>query len=120
MNVKLIWNKTFASKSKKAFSKIQDCIDSECVSKMTPYVPVALSEYSNAGKLRDSVKIKSQGEIVYTAPFARSDYYAVKNHTPPHGGNPQGSRLWFEVMKSKHGDEILRGAAAIAGKEFRK
>lgn len=115
MRATLVWNRSFLPVRRKRFKKAQEYIDNQCVAKMTPYVPVALSSYHNAGKLRDSVKIKSPGVIVYTAPFAKSDYYAVKNHKPPHGGNPKGTRLWFEVMKSEHGEAILRGAARIAG-----
>lgn len=115
MRAKLVLSKSFMPVRRLRFEKAQDYIDKQCAEKMTPYVPVGLSRYRNAGKLRDSVQIKSPGAIVYTAPFARRDYYAVKNHKPPHGGNPNGSRLWFEVMKSRHGEEILRGAAKITG-----
>lgn len=115
MRAKLVWNKCFVPARRLRFKKAQDYIDRQCVELMTPYVPVGLPKYRNSGKLRDSVQIRSPGEVVYTAPFAKSDYYAVKNHTSPHGGNPKGSRLWFEVMKSRHGGEILRGAARITG-----
>lgn len=80
---------------------------------MTPYVPVGLPKYKNAGKLRDSAKIEKPGKIVYTAPFAKSDYYNNVNHK--RGGNPNARRLWFEFTKKKHGAAILRGAAKIAG-----
>ncbi len=113
--VKLVWDKRSMIQRKKHFAAAQDYVDEQCVEKMTPYVPVALPRYSNAGKLRDSAAIQKPGVIVYTAPKARSDYYAIKNHKPPHGGNPNGTRLWFEVMKKTHRQAILRGAAAIAG-----
>ncbi len=78
---------------------------------MDPYVPVAKKSYRNAGKLRKSVTISSPGKIEYTAPFSRHDYYSPVDHT--HGGNPNAKRLWFEVMKTNHKEQILRGAAAI-------
>lgn len=89
--------------------------DSECIRRMTPYVPVAKKYWHNAGRLRDSVRNPEPGVICYTAPFARSDYYAFKHHKPPHGGNPLGERMWFEYMKMRDAPAILRGAAAIAG-----
>lgn len=115
MRATLVWSRGFMSLRMRRFKKAQQYIDNQCVEKMTSYVPVGLPRYRNAGKLRDSVKIKSPGVIIYTAPFAKRDYYAVRNHKPPHGGNPKGSRLWFEVMKSKHRSEIIRGVPEITG-----
>lgn len=115
MKYSLIWNKAALAGRRKKLAEAQNYVDKTCIEKMTPYVPVSLDKFNNSGKLRDSVKIQSPGVIIYTAPFAKGDYYAVKNHKPPHGGNPNGERLWFEVMKTRHGEEILRGAAKIAG-----
>lgn len=105
---------------KKRFQEAQAYLDSECLRLMTPLVPVAKKRFDNAGKLRDSGKIAEPGKIVYTAPFARNDYYAFKNHKPPHGGNPLGERMWFEVMKQRHGASLLHGAAAIVGGKAKK
>lgn len=98
---------------RKRFAAAQRYIDSECVQRMTPYVPVAKKYWHHAGKLRDSVGNPAPGVIVYTARFARSDYYADKNHQ--NSGNPAAQRMWFEFMKRKDAAAILRGAAAIAG-----
>ena len=95
------------------FSDAQTYIDGECIRRMTPLVPVAKKYWHHAGRLRDSVANPSPGRIEYTAQFARNDYYANKRHQPPHGGNPHGTRLWFEVMKQRDGQTILRGAAKI-------
>lgn len=115
IKVGLVLNKGAMNRHKKQLDKAQDYIDSECIRLMTPYVPVARDEFKGRGRLRNSAKVLSPGKIVYTAPFARSDYYAVKDHKPPHGGNPEGRRLWFEYMKVRHAAAILRKAAAIAG-----
>ena len=98
---------------KQLFRKAQAYIDSECIMRMTPYVPVARKHWHNAGKLRDSVQNPEPGVICYTAPFARHDYNATVNHR--HGGNPAAQRRWFEFMKMKDAAAILRGAAAIVG-----
>lgn len=92
--------------------KAQDYIDNQCIEKMKPYVPVSIPGYRKSGKLRDSVKIAEPGKIIYTSPFALFRYYQPwKSHLT---GNPNGASYWFEVMKERHGNEILRGAAAVA------
>ncbi|MBQ8123430.1 MAG: hypothetical protein IJ170_09010 [Ruminococcus sp.] len=113
--IKLVWDKRSMRQRKKRFAAAQDYVDEQCVEKMTPYVPVALASYRNAGKLRDSAAIQEPGVIVFTAPKARSDYYAIKNHKPPHGGNPNGTRLWFETMKHYHARKILSGTIKVLG-----
>ena len=117
MNIKFSWAKNFDSKVKKTLKNAQKCVDSECIEKMTEFVPVGLPRYRNAGKLRDSVKIKEAGKIIYTAPFAKHDYYSEVNHE--NGGNPNASRLWFEVMKSKYKKEILQDVSEITRGTFK-
>jgi hypothetical protein len=114
MKFTIIMDKNALKKRSKAFEEAQDYLDSECLKLMTLYVPVAKSKYKNAGKLRDSGKVESPGVIVYTAPKARHDYY---NDEVDHrnGGNPNACRLWFEVMKAKHSEELIRGVCKITG-----
>lgn len=111
--IKLVWDKKMLLMRKKRFAEAQNYIDNTCVEKMTPFVPVALPRFRNAGKLRDSASIPTPGKIVYTSPKSRSDYYSTVNHR--HGGNPQASRLWFEVMKKRSAGQILRGTAKVLG-----
>ena len=114
MRLEIVLNKSRLNERKEQFKAAQNYIDKECLRCMTFYVPVGLPCYKNSGALRESGKVQSPGRIVYTAPKARHDYYNRKvNHR--HGGNPNATPLWFEVMKKKHGGAILRGAAAIAG-----
>lgn len=113
MNVKLIWRSGFHTAKRSQMDAAQDDVDKTCLAKMRPYVPVGLSRFRNSGKLRDSAKILRRGVIGYAAPFAKSDYYSHKNHR--HGGNPNAQRLWFEVMKRKHLQEIKRSAAEKMG-----
>lgn len=115
MTVSLIINPAALALRKLQFSKAQKYIDTECIRRMTPFVPVAQKRWRNAGKLRDSVGNPVPGVIVYTAPFARHDYYANVRHDHPRSGNPHGQRVWFEYMKARESKAILRGAAAILG-----
>lgn len=109
----LRWNRSFGKTQRLRFAAAQNYIDRECVKHMTPFVPVALPKYRNAGKLARAVKITAPGRIYYLADHGRYAYYIRSNHK--HGGNPQAQRLWFEPMKRQYKRAILRGAAAIAG-----
>lgn len=113
MRTVLRWNKNFGALQTARFRAAQAYIDRECVKHMTPFVPVALPKYHNAGKLLRSVKIIAPGRIYFLAEHGRYSYYIRSNHK--HGGNPQAQRLWFEPMKRQYKGAILRGAAAIAG-----
>ena len=113
MTVSLIINPAALALRKLQFSKAQKYIDTECIKRMTPFVPVARERWHHAGKLRDSVGNPVPGIIVYTAQFARHDYYANVRHD--RSGNPNGQRVWFEYMKSREKRAILRGTAAILG-----
>lgn len=115
MTVKLILLPAAIALRKLQFSKAQKYVDSECIKRMTPFVPVANPRWHHAGRLRDSVGNPAPGVIVYTAPFARHDYYANVRHDHPKSGNPNGQRMWFEYMKMKEKQAILRGTAAILG-----
>lgn len=115
MTVSLILNPAAIALRKVRFSKAQKYVDSECIKQMTPFVPVANPRWHHAGRLRDSVRNSVPGVIVYTAPFARHDYYANVRHDHPRSGNPNGKRMWFEYMKMKDKRAILRGTAAIMG-----
>lgn len=120
-------------------SKAQKFIDRECIQQMKPYTPF------RTGMLEHSATVGTvigSGRIVYNSPYARYQYYGVvygpnipiyengilvgfRSPKQKHKTNrmltyskakhPQAQRLWFETMKKKHGEAILRGAAAIAG-----
>lgn len=115
INAKIKWNRGFLRRQMRQFKKAQNFIDEQCVEKMTEFVPVAAPMYANAGRLRDSVKICKPGQIVYEAPYARTQYYVELNHEGT--GNPKAERMWFEVMKKKYTEEIRKGAEEIAGKK---
>lgn len=120
-------------------SKAQKFIDSECIDLMKPYTPFRTGMLEHSARLGTVI---GSGHIVYTSPYARYQYYGVvygpnipiyengilvgfRSPKQKHKTNrmltyskarhPQAQRLWFETMKKKHGEAILRGAAAIAG-----
>lgn len=114
----LILNQSAMQHRRARFGKAQNYVDKACLEKMRPFVPVARKSWRNAGKLRDSGKIPEPGRIVYTARFARKDYYATVNHR--HGGNPNARRCWFAFVKTQYKHEIGMNAAKIIGARYRK
>lgn len=116
MPVKMVWNPVFLISQKSRMKAAQQYVDETCVKRMQPYVPVAPSRFKNRGAVLRSVKIQSPGRIVYMTAYpktAKFAYYSRGNHK--NGGNPQGRRLWFNVMKRQHLQEIKQGAAEKMG-----
>lgn len=89
--------------------KAQQFVDSEVLRLSDPYVPM------DTGKLKQSgtrfTRIGS-GEVIYKTPYARKMYY---NPQFKFQGAPMRGAYWFERMKGNHKDQILKGAAKIAG-----
>ena len=137
----LEWNKTFGAEQTKRFNSVQAYVDSECIRLMSKYTPM-----KNGLLFKSPVigTVIGSGHIVYSVPYARYQYYGVvygpnipirENGTiigfwsPPKKTptnrelkykthrHPQAQKLWFEVMKQNHKEQILRGAAAEAAKK---
>lgn len=118
--------------------KVQKFIDSEVIRLCDPKVPF------RTGVLKHSPMIASvigQGLVIYATPYARYLYYGevygpnipifeagelAGFWSPPgqkkhptgrklaYSGAPERGAFWFERMKAEHGEEIIRGAAALA------
>lgn len=136
MRVVVAWS---AQRQRNSLVNAQKYIDSECIRFMKPYTPFRTGIMEKSATLGTVI---GSGHIVYNAPYARYQYYGIiygpniplfengvligwisppkKKPTNRHlryskSRHPQAQRLWFETMKKKHGQVILRGAAAIAG-----
>lgn len=128
-----MWKQTFGKDRTDRFSSIQKFIDSECIRLMRPYTPARNEILSKSAAL--GTKIGS-GEIHYVIPYARYQYYGKLMVSGVTGSpfaekgeskvltdkdlqystvrHPKAQKMWFEVMKTNHKEQILRGAAAIA------
>ena len=122
-------------------NKAQMFIDSECMRLMAPYTPMRNGVLMESVKLGTVI---GSGELRYLSPYARYLYYGEiygpnipiyegeqlvgffsppgqKKHPTGRGMSydttvhPKAGKLWFERMKADHKDEILDGAAKIAG-----
>lgn len=125
--VKLVWRNGFDAQAENAFNAAQKFIDSEVLRLSAPYLPMQSGMLQKLGVLGTEI---GSGEIVYLGPYARYLYYgkvmagrAPKELTDKdltfHGAPKRGA-FWFERMKADKKDQILKGAAKIAGKEMNK
>lgn len=99
VTVELKWNPGFESNMEGVFSRKQSFVDQECIRKMGPETP------RRTGVLIKSATIGTvigSGEINQITPYARRQYYEHKTQSK-----------WFERMKNRHKDSILKGAEKI-------
>lgn len=97
VTAKLEWNPDFASKKEQGFEKAQEFVDSECIRRMAPDTPRRTGALIKSATLGTSI---GSGEIHQVAPYARRQYYEHKEKS-----------YWFERMKNRNKDSILKGAA---------
>lgn len=94
---RLDWNPNFRPNMESRFANAQEFVDSECIRRMNPETP------KRSGVLIKSATLGTvigSGEINQIAPYARRQYYEHKEKSQ-----------WFERMKNRHKDSILKGAA---------
>lgn len=115
---------------------VQRFVDSEVLRLCEPMVPFQTGNLKNSGIHGTDV---GSGEVKYNAPYARFQYYGkvmVNQHGSPwakrgerkhvtgknltYNGAPQRGSYFFERMKSAHLQEILQGAAIVAGGKGRR
>lgn len=115
------------------YGRTQKFIDQECIRLMDPYTPNLNGILIKSATV--GTKIGS-GEIHQIAPYARYQYYGKLMVSSITGSawsrgeskvltdkdlvysthkNARAGPYWFLRMKSDHKDQILRGAAKIAG-----
>lgn len=96
--------------------RVQKYIDSTVVRLCDKYVPFL------SGLLKRAIgTVYGSGYVRYNTVYAKFQYYGNS------GGGREGmkqnglrGRLWFERMKAAHKDEILNGAAKLAGAKSRR
>lgn len=118
----LIWSPEFQPKWNERFNNAQSYVDSEVLRLSEPYVPFQSGMLKLSGQLGTVI---GSGLVVYNAPYARYQYYGMVmvgrapkqlTDTPlTYHGAPKRGKLWFERCKADHKEQILRGAAKIAG-----
>lgn len=97
----------------KRFGKVQRYIDSEVLRVCAPYVPFRRGGLVESGPLST---VLGSGEVCYNTPYARKQYY--ENTGRGIDGTATGGlrgKLFFDRAMIDHKDEILDGAAKMAG-----
>lgn len=97
VSARLMWNPNFAPNMEKGFGKAQEFVDSECIRRMNPETPRRTGVLIKSATLGTAI---GSGEINQIATYARRQYYEHKEKS-----------YWFERMKNRHKDSILKGAA---------
>ena len=100
--IKLVWKSTFGKENTERFTTVQKYVDSECIRLMVPYTPMRTGILAKGAVL--GTKIGS-GEIHYTVPYARYQYYGeVYGPNIPvfedNSGTP--TRFWSPPGQTKH------------------
>lgn len=96
---RLDWKDGFKPDKEKCFRNKQAFVDQECIRRMAPETPRRTGVLIKAATLGTTI---GSGEIVQDTPYARRQYYEHKEKS-----------YWFERMKNRHKDSILRGAQKI-------
>ena len=94
---RLDWNPNFKPNMESGFASAQEFVDSECIRRMNPETPRRTGVLVKSATLSTVI---GSGEINQIAPYARRQYYEHKEKS-----------RWFERMKNRHKDSILKGAA---------
>ena len=97
VTARLEWNPSFEPSMEEGFENAQAFVDSECIRRMNPETPRRTGALIKSATLGT---VLGSGEIDQIAPYARRQYYEHKEKS-----------YWFERMKNRHKDSILKGAA---------
>lgn len=99
VEARLEWNSGFGQERTEQFNRKQAFVDSECIRRMAELTPRDTGVLIKSATLGTAI---GSGEIHQIAPYARRQYYEHKSNS-----------YWFERMKNRHKDAILRGAKRI-------
>lgn len=94
---RLVWAPGFKPNMENGFENAQAFVDSECIRRMNPETPRRTGALIKSATLGTVI---GSGEINQIAPYARRQYYEHKENS-----------YWFERMKNRNKDSILKGAA---------
>lgn len=99
VTAKLEWDKNFKKNHTQAFDRRQAFIDQECIRRMAPETPRRTGVLIRSATLGTTI---GSGELNQIAPYARRQYYEHKEKS-----------YWFERMKNRHKDSILKGVQKL-------
>ena len=89
--------------------EVQQYIDQTVLNLSRPYVPFDTGMLSDSGDLSTVI---GSGEVVYETPYAKAMYYGEGLNFQ---GAPMRGAHWVERMWADRSEEIIEGAAKVAG-----
>lgn len=95
----ITWADRFGKNRSEQFNRQQQYIDSECIRRMAPDTPRLSGNLIKSATRGTTI---GSGLIVQRTPYARRQYYEHKSKS-----------YWFERMKNRDKDSILKGAEQI-------
>ena len=107
-------NAILAERGLQSGGNVQKYIDTKVIALSAPYVPFLTGFLAVQSPTLGTVI--GSGLVVYRAPYAKPNYY--RNAGNGKQGTARGGlrgRYWFDRMKADRGQEIIQGAARIAG-----
>lgn len=114
---------SFGSRKTTAYQLAQKFVDSEVLRRSDPLTPYMNGALIKSGTVSTRV---GEGLVQYADPKARYQYYGhvmigrapktVTDKLLTYNGAPQRGSKWFERMKAKDKEIILKGAGRLAGK----
>ena len=94
--------------------KVQQYVTNEVIRLSDPYVPFdAAGKYPNPGRLRESVHIENDTDVVWQAPYARRWYYEDANFQ----GAPLRGNYWADRMLQDGGLKQIEAGARKKARE---
>lgn len=106
-------NKVINKRGLRKYGKTQMFIDSEVLRVCDPYVPKRSGTLKESG---NTFTVPGSGEVEYNTPYAKRQHR--ENAGRGEGGTRHGGlrgKHWFERAMIDHKDDILEGAAKVAG-----
>lgn len=89
--------------------EVQKFIDQSVLDLSRPYVPFDTGVLSDSGDTSTDI---GSGQVIYETPYARKMYYNPQFNFQ---GAPMRGAFWAERMLADRLDDIVEGAAKIAG-----
>ena len=106
VTARLDWDPGFGQKYEGKFNRKQAYVDKQCIIRMAPETPRRTGALIKSATLGTVI---GSGKINQTTDYARRWYYEKANFS----GAPNRGNYWFERMKNRHKDSILKGAQKI-------
>lgn len=102
--------KILAERNMQQHGEVQKYIDNSVLKYCDQFIPKDRGFLKQSGITNTNV---GSGEVKWRTPYARKLYYAPASYQ--FQGAPMRGSYWFDRMKAQYRNDILAGAARVAG-----